>query len=257
MSSTTGPRTVKDSTRKTPASRTRSWPASSPISADSILTRSSLPKRPADEPASEGYRNFFVIEWNGEKSVLRNFDDPLYFPGERETGAALKRLLLGPARAAYVTRHGERSAFKCADTDHQLMASARNFRDGMRNQGFDVEELGLDAPLLDDLDLLVIVAPRQAYTDAELAKLQAYIARGGNLLVAGEPGSHEILNPIVESFGVEFIAGSVVEPKDELPEDFIYRPITLSSSSTCSADWGTATTRSMSPDHRTSASIST
>ena len=189
---------------------------------DAFVTAEEAGRRAGVSLASEGYRNVFVIEWNGERSVLRNFDDPMYLPGERETGAALKRLLLGPARAAYVTGHGERSAFRRADTDHQLMASARNFRNGMRNQGFDVEELSLDAPPPDDLDLLVIAAPRQAYTDAELANLRAYVVRGGNLLVAGEPGSHEILNPIVEGFGVEFIAGSVIEPKDELPEDFIF-----------------------------------
>ena len=172
--------------------------------------------------ASEGYWNLYTIEWNGHKSVLRNFDDINYYPSERETGAALKRLLLGPARAAYVIGHGERSAFRRADTDHQLMASARNFRNGMRNQGFDVEEVRLDTSLPDDLDLLVIAAPEQAYTEVELANLNAYVARGGNLLVAGEPVSHDILNPIVEGFGVEFISGSVIEPKQEFPQDFIF-----------------------------------
>lgn len=175
---------------------------------------------------TERFDNFYVVEWNGQSTVLRNFADVSYYPSERELSAALKRLRDGPAKVAFVAGHGERGAFKKGDTDYQLVASERTYRQGMRNQGFDVEELSLNRALPEDLDILVIAAPEQPYSSHELATLKAYIDAGGNLLVAGEPGLHEILNPIFESLGVEFIDGRIVEPKQDYPKEFIFGRLT-------------------------------
>ena len=171
---------------------------------------------------AEGHRNFYVIEWNGRAEVFRNFDDLRYLPGEREISAALKRIAAGPVRIAYVTGHGERSAYRRGDEDHQLVASSRNFRPGLRNHGFDVEETSLDRPLPEDVDLLVIAAPQQPYSPEALDILGAYIDRGGNLLIAGEPAAHDVLNPIVRDLGVAFTDGRIVEPKQDFPEDLIF-----------------------------------
>ncbi len=171
---------------------------------------------------TEQYRNFYVVEWNDGSTVVRNFRDIQYYPSEREITTGLKRLVEGSNVVGYVTGHGERSAFRRGDADHQYIATARTLRGGMLNQGFDVEEISLNRSVPDRIDLIVIAAPTEPYSPRELRNLQAYIDGGGNMLIAGEPGDHAVLNPIVESLGVEFRDGRVVEPKQDYPETFIF-----------------------------------
>ncbi len=47
------------------------------------------------------------------------------------------------------------------------------------------------------------------------------MARGGNLLIAGEPGRQEVMNPLVERFGVQFMPGVLVQPSRDFDPDLI------------------------------------
>src|SRR5262249_42676450 len=44
--------------------------------------------------------------------------------------------------------------------------------------------------------------------------------RGGNLLIAGEPGKQDVLNPIVAQLGVQFVPGSIVQPSKDYAPDY-------------------------------------
>lgn len=46
---------------------------------------------------------------------------------------------------------------------------------------------------------------KQALAPEEKARLDAYVARGGDLLIISEPKRREFMNPIVEPFGVQIL----------------------------------------------------
>ena len=62
---------------------------------------------------------------------------------------------------------------------------------------------------------------RHGLTAREKEHLDAYVARGGNLVIAGEPRRQEVMNPIVESFGVKFLPGRLVKTSENFDPDFI------------------------------------
>ena len=48
-----------------------------------------------------------------------------------------------------------------------------------------------------------------------------YIARGGNLVVIGEPKRQEVMNPLIASLGVRFMPGCIVCPTVEYDADLV------------------------------------
>jgi len=78
------------------------------------------------------------------------------------------------------------------------------FRDMARNQGLDTEILR-ESSRYGDLPgngtLTVVLSPRSAYTDVEVARMRAFVRSGGTLLVAEDVGGHT--NPLLEDLGVE------------------------------------------------------
>ena len=66
----------------------------------------------------------------------------------------------------------------------------------MINQGFDIEEVYLNAPLPDSISILVISELRSPLLAKEMDHLQEFINRGGNLFVLGGPGRQELMNSL-------------------------------------------------------------
>ena len=65
--------------------------------------------------------------------------------------------------------------------------------------------------IADNIDIIVIADVREAYTPDEIAKIQRFIARGGNMIIACEPRRQPLMNPLVENLGITFMPGIVVE----------------------------------------------
>jgi ABC-2 type transport system permease protein len=123
-------------------------------------------------------------------------------------------------RIAFVQGEMERSIDKIGDRHYKLLTNDITFRYSLVNQGFDVETLFLkDQDIPGDITALVIADPKVAFDTVSLAKIRTYIAAGGNLLIAGEPGKQAILNPLLQPLGVQLVDGMVVEQsKDFSPE---------------------------------------
>jgi ABC-2 type transport system permease protein len=69
-----------------------------------------------------------------------------------------------------------------------------------------------------DADVVVLADPTLALTATEQAKVEAYLARGGHMLIAGEPGRQRILNPLLKGLGVRLEEGmAVVEDRHSTP----------------------------------------
>ena len=136
----------------------------------------------------EGNRFVRLLERdNGEKTFLRVFDDIKRFPFETEISAAFKRLVMELPLVGFVKGHGERDCIREGDRDYNRFAQDKPFRYSLINQGFDFTEVTLDKPIPEQVDIIVIADMRSPMTENERANLDAYIARGGNLLIAGEP----------------------------------------------------------------------
>ena len=170
----------------------------------------------------EGNRFVRLLEReNGEKTFLRIYDDMQRFPFETEISAAFKRLVMELPLVGFVKGHGERDCIREGDRDYNRFAQDKPFRYSLINQGFDFTEVTLDKPVPENVDIIVIADMRSALTGEEQKNLDDYIARGGNMVIAGEPRRQEVMNPIVESLGVRFMPGRLVKQSDNFQPDFI------------------------------------
>ena len=188
-----------------------------------------LSQREADERyrmKDENYNSVYMVTWQGQTTALRTFKDLWYFPRESEVSAALKRLLVGPKTVGYITGRRARQALRRGAADHFMLTGNIADRKTLTNQGFDVTELTLDAPVPEDIDILVLAAPTEPLPPAALAPLRAYIAAGRDLLIMGEPGANAIMNPITAELGVVFQDGQLREPKEDFPDDVIFAAFT-------------------------------
>jgi len=143
----------------------------------------------------------------------------------------------GDRDIVFITGHDERSPTQ-EGNDDWLLISKR-----LSNIGLAVREQSLvsDPYLSDDIDLLVIAAPKRPYFPGELASLDSYLKRGGNLLWLPEnDGSHESgpdMSLLSNTLGVDLLPGTVIDtasqalaadsPDFVLLDRFPAHPVTL------------------------------
>ena len=107
-------------------------------------------------------------------------------------------------QVAFITGHGERDIYKGGERDYSAFAKNLTFRYSLINQGFgvsvlDLKEDSMATDIADNIDIIVIADVREAYTPDEIAKIQRFIARGGNMIIACEPRRQPLMNPLVEN----------------------------------------------------------
>jgi ABC-2 type transport system permease protein len=117
----------------------------------------------------------------------------------------------------FVAGHGERDYNTEGDRGYSRFSRDKPFRFSLVNQGFDVMEVRLGQRVPENVNVLVIADMRNPMTPVEQENLDAYIARGGNLVILGETRRQEVMNPLVERFGVRFMAGQLVKHVSKEP----------------------------------------
>ncbi len=159
-----------------------------------------------------------IVRENGQKTFLRLFNDNGRHPSETEVVTALKRLMVKAPKVGFLTGHGERSIERNRDKDYSAFVNNRKFRYSLINQGFDGVKLSLEKEIPDDIDIIVIADIRESFTKEETNKLDNYISRGGNLIIASDVNRDDIMNPFLKQFGVSLLPGILVQPgKDKNP----------------------------------------
>lgn len=131
---------------------------------------------------------------------------------EASVARALERLARGGERwIVFLEGHGERDPRDEGDQGFSQWAEA------LRRAGLTPYPLNLArTPVIpDNTDVLVLASPRRALGPGELLKLQAYVARGGNLLWLQDPGS-EPVEALAALLGVQRVPGVVVDANLEL-----------------------------------------
>ncbi|MGN6419987.1 MAG: Gldg family protein, partial [Pseudobacter sp.] len=170
----------------------------------------------------EGFR--FVRQLkreNGQSTFLRIFEDMQKVPDEAEISAAFKRLVMKLPLVGFVSGHGERESGNNFDRGYKTIAQERTFRHSLINNGFDFTNISLLQPVPDSVNILVMADVKKLLTPEEKANFENYLSRGGNLLIAGEPGKQEFMNAITESLGVQFMEGMLVNPSKDHQQELI------------------------------------
>lgn len=159
---------------------------------------------------------------NGKQTFLRVFDDMTRLPSEAEITAAFKRLVMDTLPVVgFLTGHGERQSNAEDDRGYNMFAQEKTFRYALINQGFDFQDITLDKEIPDKVRILLIAEVRKQFTPQEMTYLNNYIAKGGNLIIAGEPGRQEFMNPITAPLGVQFIPGTLVKPAQKFQPNLL------------------------------------
>lgn len=164
------------------------------------------------------------LVYGDRKTFLRYFNDIVRFPNEQEITAALKRIV-EPSKiptVTFLTGNDERSKDKAGDAHYRTATGELTFRYSLINQGFDLDTALLQAQdIPKETSILVIADPKIRFSTADLEKVKQYIAGGGNLLLTGEPGKQAVLNPLLETLGVQLSADTIIEKSRDFAPDFL------------------------------------
>jgi ABC-type uncharacterized transport system involved in gliding motility auxiliary subunit len=128
---------------------------------------------------------------------------------------AMQRLLRTQDLWVIMTEgHGEASPFGTQKGDLSQWREELN-KAGIQLQPFDTRR-GL--PLPQNVQLLAITTPQEAWQPAELDAVRDYLLQGGNLLWLQDPGAMQGLDPLQEVLGIQFVPGTLVDGNKKIQE---------------------------------------
>ena len=188
-----------------------------------VLTPAQI-RKIVDLKTTEENRLVRQLVYGDRSTFLRYYDDIMMFPSEQEITAAIKRVV-EPSKiptVTFLTGNGERSKDKAGDADYKTATGELAFRYSLVNQGFNLDTALLQAQdIPQKTSILVIADPKIKFSLPELEKIKQYIARGGNLLLAAEPGKQATMNPVLNILGVQVAADTVIEKSRDFAPDFL------------------------------------
>lgn len=158
---------------------------------------------------------------NGKKAKLRIYKDNHVYPYEAQISTALKTLLQEAPVVGFVTGHRERSGMDLGEKGYGSFASNKTFRYSLINSGYGIREISLEKPVDGDIDIVVLADMKSGFTENEFRNFDAYLARGGNLFILGEPKRQQFMNPVIERLGLRFADGIIVAPSEVNLDDII------------------------------------
>ncbi|SEW53352.1 Gldg family protein [Chitinophaga arvensicola] len=198
----------------------------------------------------ENYEMVMQLSYKGRKTFLRTFIDNVFWPQEAQVAAALKRLQLAKMpKVIFLTGNLERSVYKSGDREYSGHSTDKQSRNSLINNGFDIDTLCLDnQDIPRDVNIVVLADPKTALSEISQNKLRQYTDNGGNLLITGEPGKQDILNPVLGKMGVQMMAGTLVQVTRNYTPDMVTPYITYAATGLAEqpnllrlrADWDTA-----------------
>jgi ABC-2 type transport system permease protein len=192
-----------------------------------VLSPSSLKKIVDLKP--EGYKFVRLLEReSGEKTFLRVYNDLGHHPEEREITAAFKRIAMKLPTVGFIQGDGERDINNAGDRGYLFLTKDIGTRAALINQGFDVIAVDLSHTVVipSNINILVLADCNTELSAGSMEKLNRYIARGGNLIIAGEVGHQKFMNPITSQFGVQFIEGQLVQQNTNDGVDIVASSVT-------------------------------
>ncbi len=177
----------------------------------------------------EGYRLALSLKYKGNTEFVRTFDDFEFWPNESNLNAAFKRLLQASLpKLAFVTGGYERNIYKTGEREFHTHVLAKHARYSLINTGFNSDTVNLSTQEIPaNVTTLVLPDPKMDLTPIETGKLKRYIAGGGNMLIAGEPGKQQELNPLLRELNVQLMPGEIIQPSFNETPDKVMPYLTL------------------------------
>jgi ABC-type uncharacterized transport system involved in gliding motility auxiliary subunit len=136
-------------------------------------------------------------------------------PSETElTGALIRVSKDDKKRILFLEGHGE------PGTDNRDRTGFSVAKDILAKQGYEVGTLSLltQTAVPEDTSILAIAGPRKPITREELDRIQAYVDKGGHLLVMADPDTEADLNPLLKRWGLALGPGVLVDFQDRLAQ---------------------------------------
>jgi ABC-type uncharacterized transport system involved in gliding motility auxiliary subunit len=152
------------------------------------------------------------VQYDGELIIshgeARESLAPTELTEEAFTNALTRLGRRGERWVVFLAGHGERSPDTARNFDVSLWAEQ------MQKRGFQTRSLTLAEAkqIPQNTSVLVIAGPRTQLLAGEVKEIEAYLARGGNMLWLLDPGSLRGLEPIAEQLGIEVHPGTIVDP---------------------------------------------
>ena len=195
---------------------------------DSALFKSPVEMRKIIDLKPEDYRLVMQLKYKGRSTFLRTNFVEGEWPDEQNVNAAFKRLLQAHIpKVYYVTGDLERNIHKLGEREFFAHSLMKKKMASLTNVGFDVDTLNLSTQEIPtDISILVLADPKVEFSPVALNKLKRYVNEGGNMLVMGEPGKQQVLNPVLQEAGIQFRSGQLVQPNTNESPDMISSYIT-------------------------------
>src|SRR4051812_9497369 len=144
--------------------------------------------------------------------------------GTREqdlTTGLIKLIKPNPRKAYFTTGHQER---KIDGFDQDSYGQIKSQLES-RNFTTDVLSLFTTPEVPQDASMVVIAGPRVPFTDVEIQALNAYLDRGGDMMILVDPGVDTGLGPLMSRWGIELGKNYVVESDPRLTVQSPFLPV--------------------------------
>jgi len=128
---------------------------------------------------------------------------------EQALTSSLVKVTRNESRTVYfLTGHGERDPQGTGQADYQQAG------DALGRDNYTVKTLNLASSnaVPDDAAVVVIAAPKANLTDPETKALNAYVDRGGSLLILGDPANDVSFAPLLDRWGLSLRKDIVLDP---------------------------------------------
>ncbi|WP_163410724.1 Gldg family protein [Flavobacterium ajazii] len=163
-----------------------------------------------------------TVEYNGQKTFLRMYDDMFKAPSEKEISAALKRLIVTAPKIVFATGNMERSVDKIGDKNYKTGFNEITFRYSLINQGFDVASVDINAQNIpEQTSVLIIADPKTQLSQGAVNRISTYIDQGKNIVLLGEPETNSALAAVTDKLGIQFTKQALVQESEINSPDFL------------------------------------
>lgn len=149
-----------------------------------------------------------IFESNGQTIRITS-------PSEVElTGALIRITKDAKKRIVFVEGHSE---LNVEDKDRNGLSTAK---EALIRQGYEVGTLSLlkESAVPDKTSVLILAGPRRAVMKDEQDRIQAYVEKGGHLLVLADPDTQTGLESLLAHWGLGLGSGVLVDLQDRLAQ---------------------------------------
>ena len=161
----------------------------------------------------EKLRTVMQLKYKGRTEFLRTFNDTKFWPDEFHVAAVFNRLLHPDAPGVgFITGHYERNTDKKGEREYRDHSAGKESRLALINLGFNVDTIPLETTEIPaGITTLVLADPKSALSPACQEKIRQYIDKGGNMMILGEPGKQQMVNPVLAHIGLKLKEGRLLQ----------------------------------------------